>query len=171
MSIKDIGILIYSIFQNMEQIPFCNHIEAWLKFKVLKIRCKKILAHALELPIPNTNTQVMIKVKTYNNTILVSFEESKLQENKTADFKNQFLKKLTSPYSNLMIDFSGVNEIDQDMINALIAGQRLSSMNKCQVSLFNVKEEVYKTLFEAKVDHLFFFCDLPKPFSQNLLIA
>lgn len=114
----------------------------------------------------------MIKIKTYSNTILVSFEKSfQLNNSNSSEFKQQLISKLTSPFSNIIVDFNEIKQIDQKTIEALIAGQRLSKMNRGQVSLFNVKEQVYKTLRKAKVDHLFFFCDQPKPFSQNILLA
>jgi len=113
----------------------------------------------------------MINIKTYSNTILVSFEKaSKLNKEDSNSFKKELIKKLRSPFSNILVDFNEVKEIDADTIDALIAGQRLSEMNKGQVSLFNVKENVFKSFIKAKVDHLFFFCDIPKPFSQDLLM-
>ncbi|MGQ1786989.1 MULTISPECIES: STAS domain-containing protein [unclassified Saccharicrinis] len=114
----------------------------------------------------------MIKIKTYSNTILVSFEKStRLNQENSIMFKNELISKLTFPFSNIIVDFNEVKEIDKETIDALIAGQRLSKMNRGQVSLFNVKAQVYKALRLAKVDHLFFFCDEPKPFSQELLMA
>ncbi len=114
----------------------------------------------------------MIKIKTYSNTILVSFDKiAKLDKKNSSLFKKELITKLTSPFSNIIVDFNEVKEIDTETIDALIAGQRLSKMNRGQVSLFNVKEQVYKTLRLAKVDHLFFFCDQPKPFSQDILLA
>ncbi len=114
----------------------------------------------------------MIKIKTYQNTILVSFEkEAKINTNESTKFKQELINVLTHPYSNVMVDFGEVNEINLDTIDALIAGQRLSEMNQGQVSLFNVGEKVYKKFRSANVDHLFFFCDIPKPFSEELLIA
>ncbi|MCW3804263.1 STAS domain-containing protein [Plebeiibacterium marinum] len=114
----------------------------------------------------------MIKIKTYQNTVLVSFDEARNKESiDSVEFKNELIQKLTHPFSNIMVDFAQVNEISAATIDALIAGQRLSEMNKGQVSLFNVKEKVFKMLRSAKVDHLFFFCDIPKPFSSDLLMA
>ena len=114
----------------------------------------------------------MIKIKTYSNTILVSFDKStQLNEKNSFEFKNELISKLTSPFSNIIVDFNEIKEINKETIEALIAGQRLSRMNRGQVSLFNVKEQVYKALRLAKVDHLFFFCDQPKPFSQEILLA
>jgi anti-anti-sigma regulatory factor len=114
----------------------------------------------------------MIKIKTYRNTILVSFEDcTRLNKIDSYNFKQELINKLTYPYSNVMVDFHMVEEINSDTIDALIAGQRLSVMNRGQVSLFNVEEKVYKSFKTANVDHLFFFCDLPKPFSQEILMA
>ncbi|TLX77464.1 STAS domain-containing protein [Labilibacter sediminis] len=114
----------------------------------------------------------MIKIKTYSNTILVSFDKcARLSKAHSFQFKNELIKKLTNPFSNIIVDFNEVKEIDSDTIDALMAGQRLSEMNKGQVSLFNVKDKVYKSFKSANVDHLFFFCDRPKPFSENLLMA
>jgi len=114
----------------------------------------------------------MMKIKTFSNTILVSFEKSiQLNRENSFEFKKELISKLTSPYSNIMVDFNEVKEINKETIEALIAGHRLSKMNRGQVSLFNVKERVYRALRLAKVDHLFFFCDEPKPFSQEILMA
>lgn len=114
----------------------------------------------------------MIKIKTYSNTILVSFDEStNLSKDNSFRFKNELIKRLTSPFSNIIVDFNEVKEINSETIDALIAGQRLSEMNKGQVSLFNVKDKVFRSFRSAKVDHLFFFCDRAKPFSENILMA
>lgn len=114
----------------------------------------------------------MIKIKTYSNTILVSFDKcNRLSKAHSFEFKNELLKKLAYPFSNVIVDFNQVKEIDIDAIDALLMGQRLSEINKGQVSLFNVKEKVLKAFRSANVDHLFFFCDRPRPFSEKLLIA
>lgn len=113
----------------------------------------------------------MIKVKTYSNTILVTFNTcNRLSRAHSFEFKTELLKKLTYPFSNIIVDFNQVKEIDIDTIDALLMGQRLSEINKGQVSLFNVKEKVLKSFKSANVDHLFFFCDRPKPFSENVLM-
>ncbi len=115
---------------------------------------------------------IMIKIKTFQNTILVSFEkEAKLNSNEIIQFKSKLINILVRPFSNVIVDFDQVNEIPSDAIDVLLAGQRLSEMNQGQVSLFNVGETVLKKFRTAKVDHLFFFCDIPKPFSKELLIA
>ncbi len=120
-----------------------------------------------------TQTHVtMIRIKTFQNTILVSFEkETNLNSNEITQFKNKLINILTNPFSNVMVDLGQLNEIPTDAIDALIAGQRLSEMNRGQVSLFNVGEKILKKFRSAQVDHLFFFCDIPKPFSKELLIA
>ncbi len=120
-----------------------------------------------------TQTHVMmIRIKTYQNTILVSFEkETNLNSNEITQFKNKLINILTHPFSNVMVDLGQLSEIPTDAIDALIAGQRLSEMNRGQVSLFNVGEKILKKFRSAQVDHLFFFCDIPKPFSKELLIA
>ncbi len=114
----------------------------------------------------------MIKFKTYSNTVLVSFDKSiKLNKENSFEFKKALIFKLTSPFSNIMVDLNEVKEISKETIEALIAGQRLSIMNRGQMSLFNIKEQVYRSLMLAKADHLFFFCDESKPFSQEILLA
>ena len=114
----------------------------------------------------------MIKIRTYSNTILVSFEKNiQLNRKNSALFRDQLISKLTFPYSNIIVDFNEVKEINKEMIDALVAGQRLSKINRGQVSLFNVNTQIYKALRLAKIDHLFFFYDEPKPFSQGLLMA
>ena len=73
----------------------------------------------------------MIKVKTYSNTILVSFENTaQLDKGSSSELKKELISKLTSPFSNIMVDFNEVKEINQEAIEALIAGQRLSKMNR-----------------------------------------
>ena len=113
----------------------------------------------------------MINIKTYSNTILVSFDKSiHFNRQNSSEFKKELITKFTSPFSNMIVDFNEVKEINKETIDALIAGYRLSKMNRGQVSLFNVREQVYKALRLAKVDHLFFFCDQPKPFSQEIYL-
>ncbi len=120
-----------------------------------------------------TQTHItMIRIKTYQNTILVSFEKETILNSKDLiQFKNKLINILTRPFSNVMVDLGQLNEISSDAIDALLAGQRLSEMNRGQVSLFNVGEKILRKFRSEQVDHLFFFCDIPKPFSKELLIA
>ncbi len=114
----------------------------------------------------------MIKIRTYNNTVLVTFDKcNEINKEDSFRFRKELINKLTYPFSNILVDFEQVVDIDSETIDALIAGQRMSQMNRGQISLFNVKEEVFKLFRNAKVDHLFFFCDIPKPFSETLLMA
>jgi len=139
---------------------------------VLKIRWYIKMARALDSCFRTQTHEVMIKIKTYQNTILVSFDkETILNTNEINQFKQKLINILTHPFSNVMVDLGQMNEINSDTIDALLAGQRLSEMNRGQVSLFNVGDKILKTFRSAKVDHLFFFCDIPKPFSKELLIA
>ncbi len=114
----------------------------------------------------------MMTIKKQSNTVLLSFENNlgwNIEESNT--FKNELISKLTKPFANVLINLNEVKEISHETIEALIAGQRLSTMNKGQISLYNVTTQVYKALRFAKVDHLFFICDEPKPFSQEILMA
>lgn len=114
----------------------------------------------------------MIKIKVFNNTTLVSFEEGeKLSVGNSTQLKSQIMDLLKQPYTNLIMDLEKVEGVDDDGLNALIAVQRLTEMNKSQLSLFNVKEDVLKTMIRHELDSYFFFCDRPKPFSDDLLMV
>ena len=114
----------------------------------------------------------MMTIKRFSNTVLVSFENNfGWDREESFHLKNELISKLTTPFSNVIINLKEVKEISKETIEALIVGQRLSKMNKGQISLYNVNTQVYKALRFAKVDHLFFFCDEPKPFSKDILMA
>lgn len=114
----------------------------------------------------------MIKTKKISNTVLVSFEKNFGWDIEGGhSLKKELISKLTTPFSNVLINLDEVNEISNETIEALMVGHRLSKMNRGQISLYNVKIQVYKALRLAKVDHLFFICDEPKPFSQDILMA
>ncbi len=114
----------------------------------------------------------MMTIKKLSNTVLVSFENNfGWDKEGSYSLKKELISKLTTPFVNVLINLNEVKEISQETIEALIAGQRLSKMNKGQISLYNVTTPVYKALRFAKVDHLFFICDEPKPFSQDILMA
>ncbi len=115
----------------------------------------------------------MKAIKTINNTILVKLNLTKnsIKNNDTINFKKNLLKEFTAPFTNVLIDFNEIDDINKETIDALIAGQRLSKMNQGQLSLFNVKERVYNALTQARVAHMFFFCDMPKPLAKDLILA
>ncbi|MBR8536905.1 STAS domain-containing protein [Carboxylicivirga mesophila] len=114
----------------------------------------------------------MIRVKVFKNTTLISFERKEnLDLNTSKDFKNQMMDILKRPFTNLFVDLEKVEHVDAEGLNTLMAGQRLSEMNQSQLSLFNVKEGVLKSMKKYDLDNYFFFCDRPKPFSDDLLMV
>ncbi|MCT4590391.1 MAG: STAS domain-containing protein [Carboxylicivirga sp.] len=114
----------------------------------------------------------MIRVKVFKNTTLISFEKKEKLDLKTSnDFRNQMMDILKKPFTNLFVDLEKVENVDAEGLNTLMAGQRLSEMNQSQLSLFNVKEEVLESMKKYDLDNYFFFCDRPKPFSDDLLMV
>ncbi len=114
----------------------------------------------------------MIRVKVFKNTTLMSFEsKEKLDVNTSKDFRSQMMDILKRPFTNLFVDLEKVESVDAEGLNTLMAGQRLSEMNQSQLSLFNVKEGVLQAMKKYELDNYFFFCDRPKPFSDELLMV
>ena len=114
----------------------------------------------------------MIRVKIYSNTALVSFDkEENLTKKTSGDFGERLMSLLKKPFTNLILNLEKVEKVDADGLQALLASQRLSEMNRSQLSLLNVKEGVLKTMKERDLDSKFFFCDRPKPFSNELLMV
>ncbi|MEN8251415.1 MAG: STAS domain-containing protein [Bacteroidota bacterium] len=114
----------------------------------------------------------MIRVKVFKNTTLVSFEKEESLNVKTSDaFGARLMDILKKPFTNLILDLDKVEYVDSEGLNALMASQRLSKMNQSQLSLFNVKEGVLKKMKKHNLDNYFFFCDRPKPFSNELLMV
>nr|WP_319401641.1 STAS domain-containing protein [uncultured Carboxylicivirga sp.] len=114
----------------------------------------------------------MIKIKVFKNTTLVSFEKKEnLDIKNSGDIKSRLMDILKRPFTNLIVDLDKVEKVDDDGLNALMAMQRLSEMNQSQLSLFNVKEGVLKAMRKHELDGYFFFCDRPKPFSDDLLLV
>lgn len=114
----------------------------------------------------------MIRVKVFKNTTLISFDRRESLDLRTSrDFKNELMDILKKPFTNLFVDLEKVEKVDAEGLNTLMAGQRLSEMNQSQLSLFNVKEEVLKSMKKHELDKYFFFCDRPKPFSDDLLLV
>lgn len=114
----------------------------------------------------------MICVKVFKNTTLISFDnQSTLDVSNSKSFRGEMMGILKKPFTNLFLDLEKVENVDPEGLNALLAGQRLSEMNQSQLSLFNVKESVLKTMKKHNLDRLFFFCDRPKPFSEDLILV
>ncbi len=114
----------------------------------------------------------MIKIKVFKNTTLVSFDKKEnLDLNTSKDLKSSMMDILKQPFTNLLVDLEKVEKVDDEGLNALMAVQRLSEMNQSQLSLFNVKEGVLKSMKKHELDSYFFFCDRPKPFSDDLLMV
>ncbi len=116
----------------------------------------------------------MTEIRTINNTILVRLtntEKGVLLEEDSYTLKKELAGFFTKPHTNILLDFNGIEDINQMIIDTLIAGQKLSIKNNGQLSLFNVKEKVFNAFTKAKADHLFFFCDMPKHFSYSLTIG
>ncbi len=102
----------------------------------------------------------------------MSFERKEnLDLNTSEAFKRQMMDILKRPFTNLFVDLEKVEYVDAEGLSTLMAGQRLSKMNQSQLSLFNVKEEVLKSMKKHHLDTYFFFCDRPKPFSNDLLLV
>ncbi len=102
----------------------------------------------------------------------MSFDKKESLDLQTSkQFKNQMMDILKKPFTNLFLDLEKVENVDAEGLNTLMAGQRLSEMNQSQLSLFNVKEEVLKSMKKYDLDSYFFFCDRPKPFSDDLLMV
>lgn len=126
---------------------------------------------AIEVDMEQT-PKVMIRVKVFKNTTLISFErKEKLDVNTAKDFRVQMMDILKRPFTNLFVDLDKVESVDAEGLNTLMAGQRLSEMNQSQLSLFNVKEGVLQSMKKYDLDSYFFFCDRPKPFSDELLMV
>ncbi len=122
--------------------------------------------------IESKTPKVMIRVKVFKNTTLMSFEsKEKLDVNTSKDFRSQMMDILKRPFTNLFVDLEKVESVDAEGLNTLMAGQRLSEMNQSQLSLFNVKEGVLQAMKKYELDNYFFFCDRPKPFSDELLMV
>ncbi|WP_430813060.1 STAS domain-containing protein [Carboxylicivirga sp. RSCT41] len=114
----------------------------------------------------------MIQVKVFKNTTLISFDKKESLDLQTSkQFKNRMMDILKQPFTNLFVDLEKVENVDAEGLNTLMAGQRLSEMNQSQLSLFNVKEGVLKSMKKYDLDSYFFFCDRPKPFSDDLLMV
>ncbi|MBS2100301.1 STAS domain-containing protein [Carboxylicivirga linearis] len=113
-----------------------------------------------------------MNIKVFKNTTLVSFEkEENIDLKNSGDLKSRMMDILKRPFTNLIVDLEKVEKVDDDGLNALMAVQRLSEMNQSQLSLFNVKEGVLKSMKKHELDRYFFFCDRPKPFSDDLLLV
>ncbi len=114
----------------------------------------------------------MIRVKVFKNTTLISFDKkASLDLNNSKSFRGEMMDILKKPFTNLFLDLDQVEDVDPEGLNALLAGQRLSEMNHSQLSLFNVKESVLNTMKKHNLDRIFFFCDRPKPFSEDLILV
>ncbi len=114
----------------------------------------------------------MINIKQIKNTVLLSFDKKvKLDNTTSKTFKEEVLNLLTRPFTNLFVDLTKVENVDDEGLNALMASYRLSEMNQSQVSLFNVSENVLKAMRRSNMDSHFYFVDRPKPFSEDLLMV
>ncbi|MCU4177103.1 STAS domain-containing protein [Carboxylicivirga sp. N1Y90] len=114
----------------------------------------------------------MIKIKVFKNTTLVSFDKKENLDIQTSqDLKSRVMDILKKPFTNLLVDLDKVEMVDDEGLNTLMAVQRLSEMNQSQLSLFNVKENVLKSMKKHELHNYFFFCDRPKPFSNDLLLV
>jgi len=114
----------------------------------------------------------MLSIKQIKNTVLLSFDKKvKLDNSLSKEFRDEVLSLLTKPFTNLFVDLTQVENVDDEGLNALIASYRLSEMNRSQVSLFNVSENVLKAMRRKNMDSHFYFVDRPKPFSEDLLMV
>jgi hypothetical protein len=114
----------------------------------------------------------MLKTRVHKNTVLFSFENEKGSIDKVAHkLKEQLLNYLRFPYTNLMIDFRNFSAFNEEALDVLRAGQRLSEITHSQVTLFNVGHDALKLMRNENADHQFFFGDQPKPFSEEILLV
>ncbi len=118
------------------------------------------------------NQKVMLHIKQIKNTVLLSFDKKvKLDNSNSKSFKDEILNLLTKPFTNMFVDLMKVERVDEEGLNALLAGYRLSEMNQSQMSLFNVSENVLNAMRRSNLDSHFYFVDRPKPFSEDLLMV
>jgi len=114
----------------------------------------------------------MLNIKQIKNTVLLSFDKKvRLENSISKEFKDEVLGLLTKPFTNLFVDLTKVENVDDEGLNALMASYRLSEMNRSQVSLFNVSENVLKAMQKKNMSSHFYFVDRPKPFSEDLLMV
>ncbi len=114
----------------------------------------------------------MLKTTIHKNTVLLTFEkENSISDKIAQSLKKQLMLFLKFPYTNLLIDFRNFNAFNEEALDVLKAGQRLSEHTHCQVTLFNVGKEALKLMRNKKADHYFFFGDRPKPFSEDILLV
>lgn len=114
----------------------------------------------------------MLHIKQIKNTVLLSFDKKvKLDNSNSKSFKDEILNLLTKPFTNMFVDLMKVERVDEEGLNALLAGYRLSEMNQSQMSLFNVSENVLNAMRRSNLDSHFYFVDRPKPFSEDLLMV
>ena len=114
----------------------------------------------------------MLRIKQIKNTVLLSFDEKvKLDNSNSKNFRDEILNLLTKPFTNLFVDLKGLENVDEDGLNALLAGHRLSRINSSQLSVFNVRDEVLKAMRKHNLDSYLYFVDRPKPFSEDLLMV
>ncbi len=114
----------------------------------------------------------MLKARVHKNTVLFSFEEEQRGDLDIAPkLRKEMLNYLRLPYTNLLIDFKNFRAFNEEALHVLEAGQRLSELNHCQVTLFNVGFDALQLMRNKKADHHFFFGDRPKPFSEELLLV
>ena len=102
----------------------------------------------------------MIKIYQANTTLLISFDEN--DNLGVIDFKHlikEMILKLKFPFSNIMIDLKGINEINGKGFKLLLLGKKLSEMNDSQISIFNVNGKLLSQIKEKRMYHNFFFCD------------
>ncbi|NPA37610.1 MAG: STAS domain-containing protein [Chlorobi bacterium] len=114
----------------------------------------------------------MLRIKQIKNTVLLSFDKNVKLDNSTSKrFKDEVLNLLTKPFTNLFVDLTKVENVDEEGLKALMASHLLSEMNNSQVSLYNVSDKVLKAMRMKNLDTHFYFVDRPKPFSEDLLMV
>ena len=114
----------------------------------------------------------MLTTRVHKNTVLFSFEkEAGGFEKVSFKLKEQLLNYLRHPYTNLLIDFRNFSAFNEEALDVLRAGQRLSKLTHCQVTLFNVGSDALNLMRNENADHHFFFGDRPKPFSEGILLV
>ena len=66
-----------------------------------------------------------VKIDTKEKMHVISVEESKLAANMTEDLRKTFLKFLTEPVKNVVINFEQVSEIDDKAADTLASVQQI----------------------------------------------
>lgn len=102
----------------------------------------------------------MIKLYQANTTLLISFDKN--DNIGILDIRNllkEIILKLKSPFSNVMVDLKGINEIDEQGLRIVQLGKRLAEMSGSQMSMYNANGKLLRQIKEGRLYQTVFFCD------------